>query len=66
MEKIHIKLRELGNVLTKHYSKYSSFVHKRRLQHGGLVCALEKFKMCPPNERVVCICWFGIGTCIYF
>jgi hypothetical protein len=66
MEKINFKLQDLDKVIGKNYPNYSSLLRKRRLQHGGVICALDKFKTCPPNGRIVCTCWFAIGMCISF
>jgi hypothetical protein len=64
MGDIHTKLRDLSKYIAKKSPELSGFIHQRQLEHGGAICALDKFKDCSPSERTVSVFFFSVGMFI--
>jgi hypothetical protein len=63
MADIHTKLQDLSKYIAKKSPKLSDLIHQRQLEHGGEICALDKFKDCSPSERVVSVFFLSVGMC---
>ena len=60
-ENVHLKLQHVAKRLGDSYPIYDGLMRRRELENGGFICALNKFKVCPPNKRFSNRCKFSIG-----
>ena len=60
-EDVYLKLSNVAKRLVDIYPMYDGLIRRRELENCGVVCTLNKFKICPPKKRFVNRCKFSIG-----
>jgi hypothetical protein len=56
-----MKLQRIAKLLRQHYPKYDRMISKREMKYHGLICILDRFIGCPPDERFAIRCKFSVG-----
>jgi hypothetical protein len=56
-----VKLSNIAKRLAGSYTIYDELIRRRELENCGVVCTLNKFKVCPPKKRFANRCKFSIG-----